>query len=148
MSKKVTESAKIEVEVEVASDTVKVAKTKKQRVLSKDLKSVPGCLVLSIVGIDGSITYNPEALPENVQVKLPAFALNHRLGDAASGKSGQEAADAIAKVWEGMMAGNWATKAPATKKIAISDIVKSLGNLSQEEQDKATAALAALGIVL
>ncbi len=105
-------------------------------------------MLLTVVGVEGTITYDPKDLPESVQAELPAFALAHKLGDAASGKSGQEAADAISKVWEGMVEGNWSVRAPAAKKISINKIAENLGNLTSEEQDKAKAALAALGIVL
>ena len=125
-----------------------VVKKKKARVLRKDLEAVPGSLVMGIIGIEGTKIYDPKALPENVQTELPAFALSHKLGDAASGKSGQEAADAIDKVWEGLMKGDWKTKAPASKKIAVSDIAKSLEGMPEEEAAKAREALAKLGITL
>lgn len=134
---------KVEVPVEVEAP-----KRKKQKVLTKDLKTSPGSLILTVVGVEGTVTYNPADLPENVQTELPVFALSHKLGDAASGKSGQEAADAIAKVWEGMIAGNWSVRAPAAKKVSLSTIADNLKDLSVEEQEKAKASLAALGIIL
>jgi len=144
---KSTEQEVVEVS-ETTETTEVVTKKKKKKVLTKDFKKVPGALVLTVVGVDGEMVFDPKELPENVQEQLPAFALGHKLGDAASGKSEQEAADAINKVWEGMMAGDWTVRAPAAKKISIKSITENLGNLDADAQEAAKAALAALGITL
>ncbi len=138
----------IEEVIENVETTEETPKRKKKKVLTKDFKKVPGSLVLTVVGVEGEMTFNPADLPQEVQEQLPAFALGHKLGDAASGKCEQEAADAINKVWEGMMAGDWTVRAPAAKKISIKSITENLGNLDADAQEAAKAALAALGITL
>ena len=148
MGKDINETTEVTEVSETVETTETTTKRKKKKVLTKDLKSVPGSLVLTIVGVEGSITYNPNDLPVEVQENLPAFALSHKLGDAASGKSGTEAAEAIGKVWEGMLKGDWTVRAPAAKKISVTSIIENLGNLGADEQEKARAALAALGITL
>ena len=139
---------------EVKADAVEVGATeetpkpKKRKVLKKDFLANPGAITLTVSGVEGSKVYDPADLPQDIQDKLPAFALGHKLGDATSGKHGQEAADAIDLVWEGMLAGKWTTRVPAEPKITVSALAKGLENLDAEAAESARAALAALGITL
>lgn len=122
---------------------------RKRKVMKKDLVKYPGKLAITILDTEvGEMVFDPKDLPQEIQDRLPAFALNHRLGDAAAGKAGQEAVDAVNKVWEGMMANNWSVRAPAAKKISVNTIAGNLDKLAPEEQDAVKAALAAIGINL
>lgn len=123
-------------------------KKKKRRVCKKDFDKNPGCLTLSIEGVDGEVIYNPADLPEDIQAKLPATCLGHKLGDATSGKAGQEAADSVAATWQAMMEGKWKQKKAAEPKITLSALSAGLENLDAAEAEAARTALAALGITL
>jgi hypothetical protein len=126
-----------------------VTKTRKKKVMTKDLAKFMGKLAITVLGTEtGEMIFDPKDLPQEIQARLPAFALNHRLGDAAAGKVGQEAVEAINKVWEGMMANNWSVRAPAAKKINVSTILDNLDKLDAAEQEGVKAALAAIGISL
>lgn len=134
---------------DASEGTSETPKSRKRKVLKKDLTKYPGKLVMEVLDTDvGELVFDPTELPKEIQERLPAFALNHRLGDAAAGKAGQEAIDSIKKVWDGMMANNWSVRAPATKKIAVNDIVANLSKLPDAEQNAAKTALAAIGISL
>ena len=126
-----------------------VPKTRKKKVMTKDLAKYPGKLAITVLDTEiGEMVFDPTDLPQEIQDRLPAFALNHRLGDAAAGKSGQEAVDAINKVWEGMLANNWSVRAPAAKKINVSTIMSNIDKLPADEQEKVRASLAAIGITM
>lgn len=113
-------------------------------------KAIEGTIVkiTALGGDKGEMSFDFSDLPEKIQDALGPFGLGHKLGDAAAGRTGKEAEEAIAKVWEGLVAGDWSVRAPATPKIAISTIASNLEKLSDEEKEKAMAALAALGISL
>ena len=85
-------------------------------------------------------------LPKDIRVKFGPFGLGHKLGDSAAGKSGAEAEESINKVWEGLMSGDWTTRAPAAPKLTKKNIAEGLGNLSGDEAEAARALLAKLGI--
>jgi len=139
---------------EMAQDTVQDSadtqetKSRKRKVMTKDLSKYPGKLVITVVGVDGELVFDPKDLPQEIQDRLPAFALNHRLGDAAAGKAGQEAVDSINKVWEGMMANNWSVRAPAAKKVNLNTLAANLDKLDPAEQEATRKALEAIGIKL
>ena len=97
-------------------------------------------------GAQGDMLFDFSDLPQDIQSKLGPFGLNHKLGDAAAGKSGVDAEAAINKVWEGLMTGDWSVRAPATPKVSIKAIADKMTNLSPEEQDAAKALLAQLGV--
>lgn len=97
---------------------------------------------------ESTLTFDFGTLPEGIQAKLGPFGLGHKLGDAAAGKEGQEAVDAINKVWEGLMNNDWSVRAPAGEKVSKSSIIGKIGALSEEEQAAAKELLAKLGVAL
>ncbi len=87
-------------------------------------KSINGTVVTLTEGVTGKVmTFDFAKLPKGIQDNLGPFGLGHKLGDAAAGKEGQEATDAITKVWEGLMKGDWSVRAPAAEKISKNDLV-------------------------
>ena len=123
-----------------------MAKIKK---LSKDFVTKPGCVVITVEGGEkGAMTFDPKKLPTSVQERLPAFAVGHKEGDAAAGRSGKDAEAAIMKVWEGLMKGDWSVRAPAAPKISVAEVAANFSNLAPKEQDVAKKLLASLGISL
>ncbi len=117
-----------------------VKKTKK---LAKEIE---GSVVK--ISVDGGSTmeFDFMQLPKDIRVKLGPFGLGHKLGDSAAGKNGAEAEESINKVWEGLMSGDWTTRAPAAPKLTKKNIAEGLGNLSGDEAEAARALLAKLGI--
>jgi len=138
-------------EEESTSTTTENAESasKRERRLTKDLATSPGKVIITVVGgTKGPMTFDPDILPTEIQKQLPAFAISHKLGDSASGLSGIDAEEAIIKVWEGMVAGDWTVRAPAAPKISLRDIAQNYANLSDEEQEAAKKLMADLGIQL
>lgn len=111
-------------------------------------KKVDGNVVTinAIEGAKGEMTFDFLSLPTEIQAKLGPFGLGHKLGDAAAGKTGADAEEAITKVWEGLMANDWTTRAPAAPKVSTKTITDNLGTLSSEEQLAAIAILQKLGL--
>ena len=121
---------------------VEVKKTKK---LAKEIE---GSLVK--ISVEGGIPmeFDFATLPKDIRVKFGPFGLGHKLGDAAASKSGTEAEESINKVWEGLMSGDWTTRAPAAPKLTKKNITENLNNLSGDEAEAARALLAKLGITI
>lgn len=120
-------------------------KTRKK--LSKDLSTKPGYVIIASEGGNkGSMEFFFGDLPDKIQTLLGPFGLGHKLGDAAAGRSGTDAEDAILKVWEGLKTGDWSVRAPATPKVSVKDIADNYKNLSAEEKAAAAPLLRALGI--
>ncbi len=116
--------------------------------LQKDFTKIPGSVVITVLGVSEEIVATPSDYPQSVQDRLPAVAVGHKLGDAAAGRSGQDAYDAIIKVHEGLMAGDWNVRAPAAPKVSLADVAAKFANLSDEEKETAAKLMAALGINL
>ena len=123
-------------------EVVEVKKTKK---LAKEIE---GSVVTITVEGGTPMQFDFATLPKDIRVKFGPFGLGHKLGDAAAGKSGAEAEESITKVWEGLMAGDWTTRAPAAPKLTKKNIAENLGNLSEDEAAAAKALLEKLGIKL
>ena len=122
------------------------APTKARRLI----KNITEGNMLEITVIDGKkgkMTFDPKALKDaKVLAYLPALALNHRLGDAAAGRSGTDAEEAIQSVWQGLLKGELTVRAPASPKVSVNDITSGLAKLSPAEKAAAIAALKAIGI--
>ncbi len=114
----------------------------------KMVKKIDGTKI-SIEVLDGqlgAVDFDFTELPADIQAKLGPFGLNHKLGDSAAGKSGVEAEEAIAKVFEGLKNGDWSVRAPAAPKVSTKTIATNLESLSAKEQNAAIAVLQRLGI--
>lgn len=122
-------------------------KGKKQPKVKRDLTTYPGKFACTIVGGEkGEMIFDPNDLPEAIQEKLPAFAVNHKLGDATSGKEGLAAEAAVVKTWDGMVEGNWSVRLPAQPKVNVADVKRNYESLTPEEQAVAKVLLEKLGI--
>lgn len=122
------------------SEVTEVKKTKK---LSKEIEG--SIITISVEG-GSPLVYDFASLPKDIRAKLGPFGLGHKLGDAAAGKSGAEAEEAINKVFEGLASGDWTTRAPAAPKLTKKSIAENLGNLDEAGQAAARELLAKLGI--
>jgi hypothetical protein len=111
-------------------------------------KEIIGTVVKITEVITGKVgEYDFAKLPKEIQEKLGPFGLNHKLGDAAAGVSGQEAVDSIQKVWDGLIAGNWAVRAARGESVALSTVSAGIEKLPEKERAAAQALLEKLGIL-
>ena len=102
-------------------------------------KEIEGATITLIEGTTNtSLSFDTSKLSAEIQSKLIPFGAGHKLGDAAAGKEGQEAVDAINKVWEGLIEGNWSVRAPASEKISSSALVAMYNGLTSAK-DKIVA---------
>lgn len=121
----------------------------KRKKLSKDLATKPGTVIITVEGgVKGPMEFDTAKLPADVQTKLVPFGAGHKLGDSAAGRKGTEAEDAINKVWDGLMKGDWSVRAPAVPKVSVADIAANFANLSDAEKKAAAPLLAALNITV
>jgi hypothetical protein len=120
-----------------------VTEVKKTKKLSKEIEG--SIITISVEG-GAPLVYDFASLPKDIRAKLGPFGLGHKLGDAAAGKSGAEAEEAINKVFEGLASGDWTTRAPAAPKLTKKSIAENLGNLDEAGQAAARELLAKLGI--
>ena len=118
------------------------------RKIKKLSKEIEGSIISISVEGGPAVTYDFATLPKDIRAKLGPFGLSHKLGDAAAGKSGNEAEEAIKKVFEGLMAGDWTTRAPAAPKVTKKAINEGLSNMDPAEAEAAKALLAKLGLVV
>jgi len=105
-----------------------------------------GVKIEVIGGNNGVMDFPFQSYPATIQTKLGPFGQGHKLGDAAAGRKGVEAEEAITKVNEGMLADNWSVRAPAQPKVALNVLAENFKKLSAKEQEKARPLLVALGI--
>jgi hypothetical protein len=94
---------------------------KKRKKLSK---VIAGNVLTITESITGSVlTFDAATLSAGIQANLMPYGLSQKLGDAAAGKEGKEAVEAINKVWEGLVKGDWSVRAPAAEKITKSSML-------------------------
>ena len=106
------------------------------------MKTITGSVVaIEVVGgKKGKVDYDFKKLPPKIQEAFGPFGLSHRLGDSAAGKAGEEAEEAIDKVWSGLMNGEWTVRAPAAGKVNGLKKAQSEFSALTPEQKKAVAA--------
>lgn len=89
--------------------------TKKVKKLSKVIEGNVLTIAESVTG--AKLVFDADKLPAAIKANLMPYGLSQKLGDAAAGRSGQDAVDAINKVWDGLMKGDWSTRVPAAEKV-------------------------------
>lgn len=92
------------------------------------------------------LKFDINELSDSIRFNLSMHGLSQKLGDAAAGKTGEDAVLAINAVWKGLKKGDWAVRAPAGEKVSKKSIIDAIGNLSDAEQKKAKDLLAKLGL--
>jgi len=130
----------------MSEETTTEEAAKRPRKLMKELTDEGIVIIEAIGGNAGSVKYDFSKLPDDIKAKLGPFGLNHKLGDSAAGKTGAEAEEAIQKVWDGLMAGDWSVRAPATPKVSVKALVDKMNSLPEEAQAQARALLESLGV--
>jgi len=113
------------------TDTTIEAPKKKKKLA----KSIAGNVLTITESITGTVmTFDAEKLPATIQANLMPYGMSQKLGDAAAGKKGQVAVDAINKVWEGLMKGDWSVRAPAAEKISKNDILATYNAMPEGKE--------------
>lgn len=112
-------------------------------------KKIEGSIVtLTEETLKKELIHDFSKLPQGIQEKLGPFGLGHKLGDSAAGKKGQDAVDAIEKVWKGLMEGDWSVKAPAGEKVSVKSLQDFYTSAQGKEKAIAKGLLEKLGIKL
>jgi len=149
MAKKTEEAKGVEVEVETKGVEVTETVSKRAKKLSKTVNYNNSTITIEALGgKNGAVTYAFTDLPETIQAKFGPFGLSHKLGDAAAGKTGIEAEEAVLKVFEGLKNGEWSVRAPAKPKVSVNKILDNYKNLDPLQQKAAAKLLEDLGITL
>lgn len=118
-------------------------KEKRQKKLAKEIVEN---IVKIQVGGGAEMLFDFSELPQDIQTKLGPFGLGHKLGDAAAGKEGPEAEEAINKVFTGLKGGDWSVRAPAGPRVSIKSLADKVSGLDPASQDAAKALLTSLGV--
>ena len=120
-------------------------KVKRAKKLAKEIE---GEMVKITVGdgAKGEMIFLFSDLPADIQSKLGPFGLGHKLGDAAAGKEGLEAEEAINKVFDGLKSGDWSVRAPAGPRVSIKALADNVSKLDPASQEAAKALLTSLGV--
>jgi len=129
-------------------EVAKKKKSKKKLTKEVYLENGGGVKITVLGGEKGEMDFPFSAYPATIQTNLGPFGEGHKLGDAAAGRAGVDAEAAIIKVNEGLLAGDWTTRAPAVPKVKVTDIVANYLNMTDKEKKVAGPLLAALGIDL
>lgn len=121
------------------------AETKKTKKLSK---TIEGNILTIKEAITGKVmVFDAGSLPAPIQANLMPYGLSQKLGDAAAGREGQEAVDAISKVWEGLSKGDWTTRVPAAEKLTKKDVLAKFNEMPDgKEKSLVRASLLKLGV--
>jgi hypothetical protein len=117
---------------------------------SKKLSKVAEGTKLTISeGLTGQVlTFDYAGLSAEIKDKLLMHGFSQKLGDAAAGKEGQEAIDAINKVYDGLVKGDFTVRVPAAEKVTKKSIMDKFNEMPDGKEKKmAEALLKNLGIL-
>jgi len=132
------------------SEDVKAPKATEEKKKKKKLsKVVEGSVITIVEAVTGTtLKFDVNTLPEAIQTNLKYHGASQKLGDAAAGREGQEAVNAINKVWEGLAKGDWSVRAPAAEKVSIKDLAGKVAAMADGKDKKmAEELLRKLGIL-
>ena len=122
--------------------------SKRTRKLQKEIDYEGGVVSITVISSNQTLKCDVKDLPKDIIIKLVPLALNHRIGDAAAGRDGEEAFESMEKVWKALVAGDFTVKAPPGSKLpSKKELSANIGNLPKAEQDKARALLAKIGVL-
>ena len=117
--------------------------------LTKEIDPKDGnILTITEVATNTKMVFDFGKLPSSIQKKFGPFGFSSKLGDAAAGKAGKDAVDAIQKVHKGLMEENWSVRAPAAPKVSKKEINEKIDGMSAADQKAARALLEKLGMVI
>lgn len=129
---------------EAGTTAVAAEEAKKKKKLSKKIEGNILTIVEAVTGT--TLVFDAGKLPAAIQANLMPYGLSQKLGDAAAGREGKEAVDAINKVWEGLSKGDWTTRVPAAEKITSKSIAEKVEAMPDgPEKKKARELMIKLG---
>ena len=124
----------------------KVVEKKKSKKLAKVIEGTIVTITEAITGLKMSFDFSK--LPQAIQTNFGPFGLGHKLGDAAAGREGQDAVDAIKKVWDGLTKGDWSIRVPAGEKVTKKSILDKYNEMPEgKEKVLAKGLLEKLGLM-
>jgi hypothetical protein len=121
----------------------------KEKRTKKLSKVIEGNVLTITEGITGTVLkFDAGELPAAIQANLMPYGLSQKIGDAAAGREGQEAVDAMKKVYDGLSKGDWSTRVPAAEKITKKSIVEKVEAMTDPaEKQKYTDLLKKIGLM-
>lgn len=121
----------------------------KEKRTKKLSKVIEGNVLTITEGVTGTVLkFDAGELPAAIQANLMPYGLSQKIGDAAAGREGQEAVDAMNKVWDGLSKGDWSTRVPAAEKITKKSIVEKVEAMTDPaEKQKYTDLLKKIGLM-
>lgn len=121
----------------------------KEKRTKKLSKVIEGNVLTITEGITGTVLkFDAGELPAAIQANLMPYGLSQKIGDAAAGREGQEAVDAMKKVYDGLLKGDWSTRVPAAEKITKKSIVEKVEAMTDPaEKQKYTDLLKKIGLM-
>jgi hypothetical protein len=129
--------------LETVKDTISTKKKRLAKVIDGNILTIAEAVT------ETKLSFDVFDLPESIRSLLTVYGMSQKLGDAAAGKKGQEAVDAINKVWTGLSEGNWSVRAPAAEKISKSSVMGKYAEMPDgEEKNLAKKLLKELGITM
>jgi len=116
----------------------------------KKLDKVPkdNGVEITVVSIGEGNFYCVDELSDDIKRKLMVHGLSQVLGDAAAGRDGQDAKEAIERRWETLKSGEWTAKRAAAPKLSKAELERRLAGLEDDERQAIIDALAKVGINL
>ena len=105
-------------------------------------------ITIAVVSTGWEETFKVDELSPDIQRKLMIHGLSQVLGDAAAGRDGEEASEAIQRRWETLKGGEWTAKRAAAPKLSKAELERRLAGLSEDERAAIVDALAKVGINL
>lgn len=118
-------------------------KAKRNRKIKSEINL--NSIKLSIVmgeGIEPSrLEFNTADLPQESREVLMSYGATTRLVNAASGKEGHEAVEAVNTAWHELLQGKWSPRKPAEQTISVSALKKAVDSLPSDIQGAVREAL-------
>ena len=125
----------------------KAEEAKRPKKLSKTFE---GNVLVITEGITGKVLkFDVAKLNETVQNFLIKHGASQKVGDAAAGREGEEAVEAMTKVWEALLKGDVTVRMPAAEKVSKKSLADKVSAMPDgKEKEAAKALLAKLGITV
>lgn len=111
----------------------------RNKVLDKDYDVDAKSGTIKFLGSGNTLTFKLDDLKPEIVIQAALHGLNQKLGDAAAGKQGDEAEEAVNSVMEQIVAGNWRATAergearPSFVAEAVFELKTKMGKLAEGE---------------
>jgi hypothetical protein len=117
---------------------------KRPRKLSKVIDGMK----LTITAGETVMEFDAANYSKDIIDRLTMYGMSQKLGDAAAGaESVEEAVEFITKINEGLLKGEWSTRAPAAEKVSKKGILEKYEGLSDDEKAVVAPLLQKLGLI-